>query len=177
MPTVNSLVYNGAFQPRAKSIKAVAIAPDGQRGAVVEETLAIAKIGWNILASSSEREKLSSAKAIDGNPNSFWHSQPTGAVQFIEIDLGAAYDVSGFAYTPQRKHGEGMMAKGMLKVSTDGRTWRDIDSFEFGNLINDPSKRKHLFENKVNTRYIRIESTEITGGGNSLSIAELDFYN
>lgn len=176
-PTVKSQLYTGAFLPTASIIKAVAIDREGQRGAPVEETLGIAKRNWKVVSSSGAREKFAADKAIDGNENSFWHSQSTGADQFIEIDLGRDYAVSGFAYTPQRKHGEGMMAKGLLKVSLDGKNWQDAGSFEFGNLINDPSKRKHLFGNKVNTRYIRIISTEITGGGNSLSIAELDFYN
>jgi alpha-L-fucosidase len=170
-------LYTGAFLPTTNGIKAVAIDSDGQRGAVVEETLGIAKRDWKVRSSSGAREKFAADKAIDGDENSFWHSQSTGADQFIEIDLGRAYDVSGFAYTPQRKDGEGMMAKGVLKISVDGENWQDAEGFEFGNLINDPSKRKHLFRNKINTRYIRVISTEITGGGNSLSVAELDFYN
>ena len=51
-----------------------------------------------------------------------------------------------------------------------------MESFEFGNLINDPSPRTHRFDNPVTTRYIRVEATEIAGNGASLAIAELDFY-
>lgn len=175
-PTVQSILYTGAFMPTKNLIKAVAIDNDQQRGPVVEERLGIAKKQWKVRASSSAQDNFPSENAIDGNVNSFWHSKETGMDQFIEVDLGKGYDISGFTYIPQKKNAKGMMARGIVKVSLDGENWQDAGSFEFGNLINDPSRRNYLFNNKMSARYIRIESTEITGGGNSLSIAELDFY-
>lgn len=129
-----------------------------------------------MISNSSERAKATAAMAIDEDPDTYWHSSATGATQSIEIDLGAMCDFSAFSYTPQRKHPEGMMAKGKLFTSVDGKVWSETGSFEFGNLINDPSKRKHVFSGKVRARYVRLVSTEITGNGNSLSMSELDFY-
>ncbi|MCY1463550.1 hypothetical protein D9M71_814580 [compost metagenome] len=68
-----------------------------------------------------------------------------------------------------------MMAKGILKISNDGKNWNEVERFEFGNLINDPTKRTHRFSKNIQARYIQVESTEITGGGKLLTIAELDF--
>src|SRR5699024_8400345 len=106
---------------------------------VLRETLGIARGGWKVIEVSSEQDKTPARGAIDENPATFWHSRADGPVQFIKIDLGAEYLLSGFAYTPQRKSAEGMLAKGNIQVSDDGQSWREAGSFEFGNLINDPS--------------------------------------
>ena len=66
------------------------------------------------------------------------------------------------------------MAKGVIKVSEDGKNWKEVERFEFGNLINDPSKRYHYFKKPVSTRYVRVEATEIAAGGKEVSMAELD---
>lgn len=48
-------------------------------------------------------EQAGAANAIDGDASTFWHTQWQGAQtpypHWITIDLGAQYDVSGFAYT------------------------------------------------------------------------------
>ena len=70
----------------------------------------------------------------------------------------------------------GMIEKGVIKISKDGKTWQVLEEFTFGNLINDPVTRRHNFKNTVHTRYVRIESKVIAGGKNTAAIAELDFY-
>ena len=69
-----------------------------------------------------------------------------------------------------------MIEKGIIKVSKDGMVWNSFESFEFGNLINDPVTRTHEFKTAITTRYIRIESEVIAGGDTSAAIAELDFF-
>ena len=64
----------------------------------------------------------------------------------LALDLGNNQDLNGFAYKPQTGKGfKGGVTKGTFKVSDDGKNWRTVESFEFGNLINDPSKRYHNF--------------------------------
>lgn len=67
-----------------------------------------------------------------------------------------------------------MMAKGVLKISDDGKNWKEVEAFEFGNLINDPSKRYHYFKSPVTARYVRIEATEIAANGKVVAVAEFD---
>ena len=69
-----------------------------------------------------------------------------------------------------------MMAKGVIKVSQNGRNWQSVESFDFGNLINDPSKRYHRFNKAVKGRYVRIETSEIANNGKSIAIAEIDLF-
>lgn len=175
-PTSKSNRYIGPFLPKAARVKAVAIDEAGVLGPIGDEAIGLPKKEWKVVARSSEQTKKTAAMAIDENPDTYWHSAATGAEQSIEIDLGTLNTLSAFSYTPQRTHPEGMLAKGILQISTDGKVWQDAGNFEFGNLINDPSRRKHILSQKINARYVRIVSTEITGGGKSLSIAELDFY-
>lgn len=45
-----------------------------------------------------------------------------------------------------------------VRTEGDGATWQTMSSFEFGNLVNDPSPRYVHFHNGVNCRYIKIKS-------------------
>ena len=103
-------------------------------------------------------------------------SETNGPSHSIAIDLGQRRTISGFAYTPQQKDDKGMMAKGRFSISNDGKSWRIVESFEFGNLINDPSKRTLHFDNAHEARYVRIESTEITANTRVAAIAEIDLF-
>jgi len=174
-PTAKSLIYSGPFALTNGQIKAVAISADKKNGAVAEETFGIAKKGCRILDVSSKVDSHDASMALDAQPASYWQSAATGAVQYIAVDLGRAYNLTAFAYTPQHENKNGMLAKGIIKISNDGTNWQEIGKFEFGNLINDPTKRTYRFTKSVMTRYIRVESTEIAGEGNLLTVAELDF--
>jgi len=68
-----------------------------------------------------------------------------------------------------------MIEKGVVRISADGETWKNAEDFQFGNLINDPTTRTHMFKSKINARYIGIESSVIAGNGKSAAIAELGF--
>ena len=94
----------------------------------------------------------------------------------MNIDLGEEKTIKGFGYTPQTKDSNGMIEKGIIKISNDGIIWNSFENFEFGNLINDPVTRTHQFKKSVTTRYIRIESIVIAGGKKTAAIAELDFF-
>ncbi|SUJ19831.1 Alpha-L-fucosidase [Sphingobacterium spiritivorum] len=175
-PTPQSPVYDQPFLMKPGTIKAIAVDKNKMIGAIADQTFGISKAEWKVIALSSEIEKRSGKMAIDADAKSYWQTQSTGQNQYIALDLGKAYQLSSFAYTPQRAHAKGMMAKGLIKVSNDGQNWTLAEQFEFGNLINDPTMRTYRFKQKIQARYIRIESTEIAGADQSLAIAELDFY-
>jgi len=175
-PTEQSAVYDKPLLLKAGTIKAVAIGSGHIVGAEAERVFGIVKKDWHILGFSSEVERYPGKMAIDADEKSYWQSKETGPVQYLSLDLGQKYHLQSFAYTPQRKNGKGMMEKGVIKVSDDGKNWKEIETFEFGNLINDPTPRTYRFKEKITTRYVRIESKVIAGGGKSLTIAELDFF-
>ena len=89
----------------------------------------------------------------------------TSALQGLTIDLGEAKKVSGFAYIPcqhpRRPGYPAYMAKGTLEYSDDGTTWKHVETFEFGNLVNDPTKRYLRLADALTTRFLRITALDV----------------
>ncbi|MDV3508310.1 alpha-1,3/4-fucosidase [Elizabethkingia anophelis] len=174
-PGINSLKYNGPFEKEQGTIKAVAILK-GDRGAVQTEVVGIAKNKWKLAESKNGTKNHSAEAAFDANPKTFWQSVNQNVPQNLSLDLGALYTLTGMAYTPQTAFGGGMMAKGIVEISEDGKKWEAVSAFEFGNLVNDPSKRSLYFKQAVKARYVRVTAQEIAGNSQALTIAELDFF-
>ena len=170
-PGINSMKYNQPFEKQQGTIKAIAISK-GQNGSVETATVGIAKNSWKVIGTKNSPKNHPVEAAFDANPKTFWQS----ADKELTLDLGRTYTISGIAYTPQTVYNGGMMSKGLIETSTDGKNWVKADTFDFGNLINDPSKRMHYLKQAVTTRYIRITASEITGQDQSLAIAELDVF-
>ncbi len=173
-PTGQSPLYTAPFPLSKGEVKAIAVL-NGEKGALMSEQVGLAKKGWKVLNVSSEAQKYEAAKAIDADPQTYWMSAEQ-ASHFLEIDLGKTEELKGFAYTPQKVHAQGMMAKGHLLTSADGKNWQVAETFEFGNLINDPTRRFHYFKQPVKTRYVRIEASEIAANGKVVSISEVDLF-
>ncbi|MCP1251279.1 MULTISPECIES: alpha-L-fucosidase [Elizabethkingia] len=174
-PGINSLKYNGPFEKEQGTIKAVAILK-GERGAVQTEVVGIAKNKWKLAESKDGTKNHSAEAAFDANPKTFWQSTNQNIPQSLSLDLGALYTLTGMAYTPQTAFGGGMMAKGIVEISADGKKWETASAFEFGNLVNDPSKRDLYFKQAVKARYVRVTAQEVAGNSQALTIAELDFF-
>ncbi|MFD1614119.1 alpha-L-fucosidase [Gelatiniphilus marinus] len=174
-PTKDSELFKASFSTTSSEIKAAAFSKD-QKGSVVSKKLGILKKDWKIIKEDSWSSTNKSNLAIDENPKTFWRSGQKGTPHFIELDLGKSYILNAFSYTPQKEDANGMIEKGTIKISNDGRNWQTFESFEFGNLINDPTPRTHQFKKELTTQYIRIESKVIAGGKKTAAIAELDFF-
>ena len=77
---------------------------------------------------------------------------------YLTIDLRKIQKINGLAYTPQAgKSFRGGVTKIVVKISDDGQQWKTWEKIEFGNLVNDPTKRFHYFKKAVSARYVRIE--------------------
>jgi len=173
-PTSASAIYNEAFEIPSGEVKAVSEV-NGQLGSIASQLFGIIKKDWKVLGVDSVDEENAGQNAFDGDQNTYWSSEANSKVHYIDIDLGKEYTVTGFNYTPQTTSSEGMIERGVVKISQDGKSWRNTEDFRFGNLKNDPTTRTLMFQSKLNTRYIRIESKEIAGNGKTAAIAELDF--
>ena len=173
-PTIESALYENPFLVESGEIKAKAFSSE-QVGSEASTLFGVIKKDWKLVGVDSERDNHSATNAFDANSATYWLSNATGNSHYISIDLNKEYKLTGFIYTPQTESSEGMIEKGVIKISEDGKSWKVVEDFEFGNLINDPSPRTHYFDGSVNTRYIMIQSSVIAGGGRSASIAELDF--
>lgn len=174
-PTLQSDRYEGPIKVENNVLKAVSY-NNLVEGAVHTEEFGIAKKGWTLMEASSERSgRMGATNAFDAVRRTYWQTEEGEGPHFIAIDLGENHPLKAMKYTPQTFHGEGMMARGVIQVSSDGKAWETVESFEFGNLINDPTPRTHRFEKPITTRYIRIQATELANNSETLAIAELDF--
>lgn len=174
-PNQTSRLYENPIKVENNILKAVSFNNEEQ-GPVHSEVFGIVKKNWVLLGASSQRsDRMAAHHAFDANRRTYWQSQEDAMPHFIAIDLGDEYELKAMAYTPQTFHGDGMMERGNIQVSNDGKNWKTVETFGFGNLINDPTPRTHPFTNPVTTRYIRIQATGIAGNGRSVTIAELDF--
>ncbi len=174
-PTEESQLYKQPFYLSGGEIKARAFVKN-KAGSITSGLFGIIKEKWQVAEVSSEQEQHVAELAFDGNKNTYWHSKDNSAnSHYLVIDLGKTCEIKGFIYTPQVINDRGMIQKGRVKTSKDGKNWTYAEGFTFGNLINDPTSRKHLFKKTVKTRFVRIESVEIANEGSTAAIAEIDF--
>ncbi|KQM64631.1 alpha-1,3/4-fucosidase [Pedobacter sp. Leaf216] len=174
LPTATAKKYKGPIQIAKGEVKAIAIT-DKEKGALAAETFGIVKKDWKLLNMDSEDAKHNATMAFDADKKTYWLSNSSENLHFIAIDFGNIHNLKGFIYTPPTNFADGMLEKGILQTSSDGKNWQDVETFEFGNLINDPTPRTHYFKNSINAQYIRIKATGIAGNKKALAIAELDF--
>lgn len=177
----SSPIYDKPFRSEGGTVRAKAYA-NGVAGGETKSVFGLLKGDWTLQKASSTANEIHNAEfAFDGDENTYWKSKNSGHPQYLEIDLNRTVTIKGFAYTPWAKKGsasdlnvEGMVERGVIKVSSDGKNWRVAGEFEFGNLINDPTVRYSYFEKEVEARYVRFESTKGARDSRSATVAELD---
>ena len=173
-PTPESLQYTAPFKMGRGELKAVAVL-GGQVGAVMHERLGLVKQGWSVMPDGGGVLKGHEASlSIDADTGTYWQSDGK-ANPALSIDLKKKERLTAFVYTPPRGVSDGLIAKGRILTSTDGRKWKTVDIFEFGNLVNDPTRRLHRLAKPVSTRFVRIEPIETTGNGKTAVAAEIDW--
>lgn len=147
-PNETSTEYKEPIVLDRCELKAIAVLHD-EKGTVASERLGLIKKDW----------KLSE---VNGNP------------LYLIIDLGKDQGLNGLAYAPQAgKSFKGGVTKIVVKASNDGKQWKTVESVEFGNLVNDPTKRFHYFKETIPARYVRIEPTVIAQEG-KLTLDNID---
>ncbi|SMO52135.1 alpha-L-fucosidase [Saccharicrinis carchari] len=175
-PSKTSAIYDSPIKVKSGEVKARAFSSD-QAGSETSVRFGLLKNNWQLVNASSSKEGFEAGKAFDDQASTYWQSDNTSVhPHSVSIDLGTVQSLTGFAYTPQTQHKEGMMELGSIYTSKKGKKWKKVTSFEFGNLINDPVKRTKAFDKPLKTRYIKIVSERGAGGSNSVAVAELDFF-
>ena len=148
---------------------------------IVEKTFDIAKSKWKVVFASSEQPSHGEGKekAIDGDPNTIWHSRWTPDKpkhpHEIHIDLGETLMLKGFTYLPrQADHLTGAMIHYEFYVSSDGKSWgKPTAKGEFSNIKNNPVDQVVTFEKAVEGRFIRLVGLDEVNGKPYTSAAEI----
>ena len=112
---------------------------------------------------------------LDADKRTFWRSEADNQ-RSITLDLEAVRQLYGLQYTPPTDTADGLLARFKLVYSIDGKTWKKGDNIEFGNLINDPTRRTHVFKHPFKARFVRIDVQEAAAESPVATIAELDLF-
>ena len=182
-PTLQSTAYTGPIDlPDGGWVKARSVTGT-ELGPIADERIGMSPEGWRVSSSSEQSETHAAQCAIDGDPDTFWHTEwneghPVHPHTFT-IELGRSIDAKGFTYLPRqdRRLADSMIEKGVVEVSSDGEHWKNAGTFVFGNLLNDPTRRTFFFDRPLTFSYLRIVSLEGTQGNPYAGAAEIGILN
>lgn len=128
----------------------------------------IPKAGWKIVSATSQGAPAQNA--IDGNPDTFWHTHaaagPQACPQEIVVDMGKNREITGLLYLP-RQDGTtvGNIADYAFYVSADGATWGNpAAQGEFGNINATKEQQKVVLEKPVSGRFFKFVALRSANG-------------
>ncbi len=147
------------------------------------------KKGWKLVSTDSEQPDEGPAKnAIDGDPNTYWHTRydPTLDKQPHElvVDMDKAESIAGFRYLPRQDGGINGRVKGYRffvsgpspssrpsDLAPDGTAWIEVASGEFPNTL---EATKIKLKTPTTARYFKFVSLSEVNGQPYASAAEID---
>ncbi|CEJ92113.1 hypothetical protein VHEMI07786 [[Torrubiella] hemipterigena] len=133
--------------------------------------------GWRVTCDSYETGN-ECEKAIDGDNNSFWHTNydVNGGPQpphTITVDMGQTFNINGVSVKPRQDgNNHGLIARHELYVSTDKNNWEKV---AYGAWHADPTDKFANFEAK-SARYFKLVALTEINGNPWTSIAELQAF-
>ncbi len=173
-PGPESPTYTTPLTLQPCELRAVAVLGDNS-GAVTTHQVEYAKATLTLTTTAGQTEGHPLTSATDAKARTYWQSATAGQDAIVTIDLGAQRTVSGFCYTPPTGISTGLLAACRLTWSTDGTTYHDAGEYTFGNIVNEPSTRRHHLPQAVQARYLRLEATQLANG-DALCIGELGVF-
>lgn len=171
-PTINSTKYTGPISPDGK-VNIRAIAYDAVTKKVSDEqdsNFDISKKDWEIL----NIDDAKSNEIIDGESQSMWFQKKNAVFPVdLVIDLGKAYNVSGFTYLPNQVWHYGIISNYKFFISNDNLEWTLVNEGEFSNIKNNPVLQIKTFSN-VNARFVKFQALSNTVADQPVGYAEFD---
>ena len=174
-PDSLSALYAAPVLCAGGELKAAAFA-EGERGPICRERFGFIKKDWQPVGMLPALPEHPATAAFDEQPDTYWAADASSVPVVFTVDLGETQSVSGFAYTPPTDGKHSLISEGRIEASSDGKQWQSAGSFQFGNLVNDPTRRFHDFARPLEGRYFRLVVTGIEGGKDSVALAELDLF-
>ncbi|MGG0239158.1 discoidin domain-containing protein [Bacillus rhizoplanae] len=119
-------------------------------------------------------ENNSASKAIDGDPQTFWHTKWDKSdvlPQSITLNLGGTYAIDKVAYLPRPSGSNGNITGYNVYVSTDGVTFTKVAS---GTWANDNAEKVATFD-PTDASYVKLEATAgVNGWASAAEISVLE---
>jgi hypothetical protein len=129
-----------------------------------------------VVSVDSEAVGYEGSNAIDGNPDTVWHTVWEGkAPQYphqITIELEEHIEIKGLTYLPRQDMSNGWIAEYSVYLSADGKNWGD--AVAGGNFQKGRGKKKIAFAKTHNAKFIRFVAVSGFDGQIFASIAELE---
>ena len=130
---------------------------------------------WKVTASSFQPGEGKLGHVIDGDDDTFWHSQwqpPVEGPHFLVIDTGKVGKVAGLTYVGRADGDNGHVDEYEILLSTDGKNWGE--PVARGHLRNDTSEQTVKWAAPVSARYVKFVALSEAQGRPIASVAELD---
>ena len=103
--------------------------------------------------------------AIDGNLNTWWHTNYPGTVaaeeRYITLDLGSEQAIDGYRYYSRSGQSNGRVGDYKIEVSTDGQSWTEVAVGTWENTVG----WKLAEFDAVDARYVRLTGVTTYGEG------------
>jgi len=172
----NPIAIRGNFRLRAR-----AFVPDLLPGPVLEQQIFKSldrvdqgKEDWKIIKADSEQPGEGGANAIDGSPDTLWHTawgdNETEHPHELVIDLARTRTLAGFTALPRTDGSNGAIKAYTFHTSTNGRIWTEVSSGELSTSRKDCTVR---FEKNAKGRYVKLVALSAHNGPWT-SLAEFD---
>ncbi len=121
--------------------------------------------GWSLAVSSFEAGEGEAANAIDGDTDTFWHTQWSGDSpkhpHTLTVDMKKIVVVTGVELVHRLGNPNGRIGRFSLQVSLDGNSWQEV--------VRDAScgtggSHREILPKPVQAGHIRLVAlTEVTG--------------
>ena len=174
-PSVDGI--NQAARPLAQAIAADE-APAAQAAAPVAAAQ-IDRAGWTVTADSSQAGNAAT-NVLDGNTNSFWHTQYNPSViplpHSITIDMKQVFQVNSLTYLPRQDGSRnGNIGRHTIQLSIDGQNFDP--PVAIGTYLDDSVLKTTIFSTAP-ARFVRLTAlTEAGGRGSWTSAAEINIFS
>jgi beta-galactosidase len=114
--------------------------------------------------------------AIDGDPQTFWHTQWQPAAKpmphWLVVDLGRELPLAGITYLPRQDMANGRIAEAEISCSNEPKKWgAPVAKVAWPNTAGRQTVR---FEKPVTARYLKLVPKSEVRGQPFAAIAELD---
>ncbi|WP_327258402.1 discoidin domain-containing protein [Streptomyces sp. NBC_01240] len=173
--TVN-VASNAAYGPQTSTVSVAYTGGPGNTTASL--AIPVAYPHLTVVSADSQEtvgENSPATNAVDGDPDTFWHTQWSGTVapmpHEITLDLGSNKPVTCLYYLPRQDGPNGRIAKYEVYTSKDGTTWGD--PVATGTWANTSTEQKACFT-PVGAHYIRLRALSEVNGNPWTTAAEIN---
>ena len=140
------------------SVKNVTIKAEDPRNTPNYDGYDLPTAGTTLTAGSLEPSEGSLEALLDGDPDSFYHSnwsgtRPTSDDFWITLELPEVTEVSGLRYLPRQSSANGRILSYEISYSLDGKEWTTVAA---GDWADNGSWKIADFGKNVEAKYVKI---------------------